>query len=266
MKNILVAVGAGLLVGALALGSIVGTYSYCQSEPRHETVYTQEAEGFQVGITAPTEVKLGDLVILEVTGEAAASYKWKIVPESDNFLVIDNGKRAVFSHGIEGNFMFILAAAKDGDVDVVTHDLRVVGKPSYSGIETKVRQWVRGVNTTKDEAEKLANSFKTVAMVARSGQIRDIEGFIQATKVANQDAIGANLESWAPFRAALNQELTSKHEAGELPDLDAHIQYWIELSEALKAVPFEEGLKDGPAKIPGPSTGDNSRSSSRYSL
>jgi len=63
-------------------------------------------------IDAPTKVKAGDLVVLSVEESNAASFEWIVLPSTDNFLVIDQGRRAVFSCGEAGEFIFHCSSRK----------------------------------------------------------------------------------------------------------------------------------------------------------
>lgn len=191
----------------------------------------------KVVIKAPASVKAGDLVVLDVSGSNAMSFAWKVVPETANFLVIDGGKRAVFSNGTGGDFLFIVSAAKGDTVDVKTHTVKVDGPdgtPAPTDIASKVAAWCEPVEspTKRDEALKLAQSFSSVAAVITPAMTPEDIG--EATKKSNRDALGENVTKWEPFLISLMGELQSQAEAGNLPDTEAHAKAWRSIAEGLK--------------------------------
>lgn len=190
-----------------------------------------------VVIKAPAKVKAGELVVISVETSNATSFSWKVVPETNNFLVIEDGRRAVFSAGADGQFMFIVAAAKGDTVDVKTHIVTVVGAPApgpASDLNAKVASWCAKVESPskRDEAVKLAQSFLSVSAVISTGM--SPADIVEATKKANADALGDNINNWLPFLEGLQAELKSQATAGQLADGAAHAKAWRAIGEALK--------------------------------
>ncbi len=209
----------------------------------------------KVVIDAPATAKAGDLVVFSVLKSNANSFSWKIVPETKNFLVIDGGKRAVFSGGASGDFLVIVSGAKDNTVDVKTHKITVQGSdqpPSPNDISSKVPGWADGVTSPnkRDEAMKLAQSFLSVSSTIAAGVVTSPADIVEATKRSNRDALGeAGVKLWAPFLEALNLELKSQSEAGLLTDAEAHAKAWRSVGSGLKAyaeaMPKTTSIKTG---------------------
>jgi hypothetical protein len=200
----------------------------------------------KVLLTAPAEVQAGELVVLDVSESSATSYVWKVLPESKDFLVIDGGKRAVFSHGSSGTFLFIVSVAKGDTVDVKTHSMKVNGPdgpPAPANLSSKIAGWCENVKspTKRDDALKLGQSFRSVSSTIAAGVITTPADIVAATKRSNQEALGANVKHWEPFLTALQAELKAQAEAGNLPDSEAHVKAWRSIGDGLNK--YAESLK-----------------------
>jgi predicted secreted protein len=191
----------------------------------------------RVVLKAPDKAKVGQLVILDVSESTAASFKWELRTKSTNFLVIENGKRAVFTAEVGGEYTFVIAAAKGDTVDVVIHTVKVAGAPATPGddLPAKVASWSEPVTspTKRDDALKLAQSFSSLAAVIKPEMTP--EDIIEATKSSNRDALGDNLKHWAPFLDGLGSEMTKLSSAGQLNDAEAHKRVWKSIADSLGA-------------------------------
>lgn len=242
----------------LALSILIGAVTYTnrastpdkpdkddtgQVDPQPTPEPTPKPGGL-VEIVAPDKVKAGDLVILAADGDAD-SFSWQVIPATDNFLQIDDGRRAVFSSGSPGKFMFVLAVAKDGKVEVKTHTIQVGGgvpaptptpQPT-DALSMKIAAWCEAVDspTKRDDALKLSQSFISVAATISSGAIKTPQEILEVTKTANRVALGdAGVQAWAPFLESLRAELNALGKAGKLDDADAHAELWRAIGEGLK--------------------------------
>lgn len=214
-------------------------------------VFAQEynAVSAQVVIKAPAQAKVGQLVVLNVADSDAASFTWKVEPSTNNFLVIENGKQAVFSSEVGGDYLFIVGGGgHDGSVDVKTHLIHVIGPdgpvgPDVNTFAAKVAQWCEPVEspTKRDDALKLSQSFLSVSAIISSGVVTTPADMVEATKKSNQDALGDKVDNWVPFLQQLQAELKAQAEAGKLPDPAAHAAAWKAIGEALRQ--YAETLK-----------------------
>lgn len=205
------------------------------TSPAPEVVATEPAE---LVVDGRDSAKAGDLVVISVEESNAASFKWIMIPATDNFLVIDGGKRAVFSSGVGGTYQFIIACAKGDTCDVIVKTVVIEGQPAtpVDNLENRIIMWCKSIDspTQRDDALKLAQSFSSMAILAESGQIASPKDLVTATFKSNQGALGSKLDLWLPFRDGLAQELKSLAEAGELTDTQSHVVVWKSIASALQ--------------------------------
>ena len=229
-----------IITAALLLTTVasVGTTVYVNSTPSvvvNNGDQPDDPNAASVILKAPTKAKVGQLVVLDVSGSNANSFKWKLNQATSNFLVIDSGKRAVFSAETPGSYTFVIAGAKGDSVDVKVHTITVGDgtiDPSQD-MSTKVAAWSEPVMspTKKDDAVRLAKSFATVA-----GDIKDDttpDEIVEATKKSNRVALGDNLKNWEPFLTQLQAELKAASAAGKLTDAASHKKMWTSISDGL---------------------------------
>lgn len=205
----------------------------------------------EIIIEGPAEIKVGQLARLTVEKSNGKTFKWKVLPATDNFQVYDDGRRAVFSSPIIGEFVFIVASANDGDVDVKTLTIKVTNEggpigPSptptpvnpATGLAGKVYEWSKSVTSAnkKAEAGKLAESFSNIAKQIQDEQLTTADQIIAATKTGNQAALGNVLQSWVPFLEQLQKEMKTQAEAGLLVTPEQHAIMWRQIAEGLTNV------------------------------
>lgn len=219
------------------------------------TIYsglTQNLDGdeAEVIIAAPEEVKLGKLVVLDVSQSVGNKFEWMVVPETEDFLVIDEGRRAVFSSGVPGEFMFIVACAVNDSVDVKRHIVRVIGvtppppppnppqppvNPS-TALSKKVGTWCTTIQSPSrsGDAIKLAGAFEAVAAQIDAGTLVQPYDIITSTTEANRAALGEQLQAWIPFLRSLQAELEQRADDGLLVTPTQHSAVWKEIAKGLR--------------------------------
>lgn len=216
-----------------------------------------------VVIEAPAHIDVGQLATIDVSKSQAVSFSWKVVPETKNFRVIDNGRQAVFS-GTAGEYLFIVAAALGDTVDVKTHKITIgEGGPApgpepgpepeptpTNDLALKVAQWAATVQspTPRDDAMKLGQSFQSVASTISAGVLTEPAAILAATKNSNQSALGNHAAAWNPFMQSLNAELQMRASAGQLPDAEAHAVAWRSIGKGLQNYADSLGAKGKSAK------------------
>lgn len=184
-----------------------------------------------------TATKDGGLTILDATKSVGAKgYTWEIAPKGTRgFLVVDGGKRAVFAPGAPGNYTIVLAVAgADGQVDIAIESIGggPAPPPTPDTLETLVVQWAELVTspTKKADAEKLANSFATVASQLAAGAIdNDPEKILAATKSSYELALGASLTAWRPWLDKLGEWMDAN-------DSGAYVETWNAIAAGLRGV------------------------------
>lgn len=185
----------------------------------------------QVVLVAPSEVAPSQLVVLDASDSNADSITWSVVPATKDFLVIDGGARAVFS-AAKGEYLFIVAAAKGGSVDVKTHKIQVTeGAPDHS-LKAKVAEWAEPIQSPskRDDLIRLSQSFQSIASAVEVGGLNP-ENILQATKTSNQAALGPNAQYWQPLFTELTLYLNERAE--QLTDATSIAAEWRAISSAL---------------------------------
>lgn len=221
-------VGTGLVVFAVGAVGVLGGVKFFGDEGDSNDL---------VQISAPADAAVGQLVIIDATKSKAKSFKWIVVPETSNFLVIEDGRKAVFSEGRPGQYRFYIAGAAGDQVDAETHTIDVGGSaPSpVPGINQKVKAWVAQVNSAgkKSEQSALSASFSGVAAQIAAGVLKTPDDVIKSTAVANRGALGSSIDSWKPFADSLRTELNQLSQAGKLETMEQHADLWRQISAAL---------------------------------
>ena len=203
-------------------------------------VITQEPVEKQAKLVVegPTSANIGDLVVISVEKSQAKSFKWIVLPSTDNYLVIDEGKRIVFSSGVGGEFTFIVACGEGDSCDLAVHTVTIIGEAATpaQNLSSKIALWCDKVESTnkRDECLALAQSFSSVALVMEGGTLSTPEEIVKATFKSNRDALGESLDNWLPFRNGLADELTKMAADGYLTDTASHVEVWKAVAAALR--------------------------------
>jgi hypothetical protein len=222
----------------LTIGLSIGYTLRSHSDPIRVSTVQQIVPdgGAHITLKAPVNAKIGQLVVLDVSESVASTFKWELRSKNTNFLVIDNGKRAVFTAEVGGEYLFVVAAAKGDTIDVVIHTIKVAGGPAQptEDVAAKVAQWCAKIDYAqkRDDLLKLAQSFSSVSAII-SDQMTPAD-IVDATKKSNRDALGTNIQNWVPFLEGLQAELKALSESGKLPDSASHQKMWRAIADGLK--------------------------------
>ena len=250
MYRFFLAIAFVCLVGVVALPTVEFTanqstqQAYAQQRPiqapeERIPLTNDESDTIELEIVAPREVAAGDLVVLSVESNAV-SYEWIVLPSTDNFLVIDGGRRAVFSARDENrdvDYTFVCAAAKGDKVKVTHITIRVKGGAT-SAVSSKVRALCEKVDdspTKKGEAQRLSQSFLNVVVEMQKNPAMSVKEIGLMTRAQNQLALGDKMVAWTPFAEGLKDMLYQMAKAGELKSVDDHIKVWKEIADTLRA-------------------------------
>lgn len=89
---------------------------------------TYASEPVTVDIKGPRDAVCGDLVHLQaVTTGDARSFKWELIPDVGELLVLDGGRRAAFTNRNPGFYRIAVAVAGGGDmVDFCEHEVELI--------------------------------------------------------------------------------------------------------------------------------------------
>lgn len=202
--------------------------------PRPNEMIAQDGAVAKVVLNAPSSARVGELVRLDASGSSADSFKWLLVPESVDFEVYAEGKRAVFSARTTGEFLFVLAVAKDGEVDVITWKITVIGPPDAPAADASVGDWVVfwlwELNVTPQSKLALADNFDRIASL----NLVDAREWIYETSKSNREVLMAEYAAWEPFLKKLGGLLGELADSGQLTTPEDHARIWKEIAAALR--------------------------------
>jgi len=199
---------------------------------------TQDPTVAKLVITGPNKVSPGNLVVISVEGSDAKSFKWLILPSTNNYLVIEDGRRVVFSSGTGGTYTFIVACSLGDTCDLGIHTVTVTGESDkpVDSLTSKIALWCNDVQTDekRDECLALAQSFASVASEMEGGTLTTPLEIVRATFKSNKEALGDSLDNWIPFRDGLSTQLKKMAASKELTDVASHIRVWKAIAIGLR--------------------------------
>lgn len=196
-------------------------------------------KSFEIKVDAPTAVHTGELVVLDVSATGADSYAYSVTPPA-KCLTFDNGTKLVTALP-GGEYTFVIAAAKGGQVSIAEHTITVEGGPGppTPGPATFATRLKQAIATVKDEAKAehltaLGGTFSTVASMIGAGVLTDPEEIVTATLNLNTEALGDAHGAWKPVRDCISAEMSARAEAGDLETPEQHASVWKEIAALLK--------------------------------
>ena len=221
----------------------------------------------QIIIMAPEEAVIGELIRFDLSKSVAQSFKWIKIPETVDFEAYQDGQLAVFSARKSGDYIFIIACAYNGTVDVATHTITITGavKPDgpnnpdnpddsvdpddpigpgeYPNIakpasNTDLSQWIPywcSINKcTDDEADMLAMSFESIADQIEAGNLQTVDDIVKATADGNRAALGNSLIKWLPVLKEFQTAMKTLANQGKLSTPEQHRVIWLEVAKSLQ--------------------------------
>jgi hypothetical protein len=204
---------------------------------------TPRTDKAEVVIKAPDKVKIGDMIVIDLSESIGAGFDYKVIPEPPGLRVFNDGKTIVCGTGDKNvTYLFIVSCALAGDSNIKTHEIKVygadTGPPLHPGenIVGKVQEWCEDVQspTKRDDALKLAQSFASVAIIIEQDSFSSASELVQATATSNREALNGNIAHWTPVLNELMQELKAMAETGQLSDVKSHAQVWREVAQGLR--------------------------------
>ena len=195
----------------------------------------QEDQKAEVVIKAPTRVKVGDLIVIDLSESLGAGFDYEVEPMPPGLRTFDNGRIIVCGTGSENVvFNFMVSCALDGDSDIAIHKVTVTVDTSEDKVDivSKVAEWAALVDSpnTREDALKLSQSFSSVAVVIEQGTFKNTKDLVRATAMSNRDALNGNLEHWVPFLDALMLQLRSM----SISDVKSHAVVWRDVAAGLQ--------------------------------
>lgn len=205
---------------------------------------TPREDKAEVNIKAPDKVKVGDMIVIDLSESLGGGFDFAVEPMPPNLKTFNDGKIIVCGTGNKNvTYTFMISCALDGDSDISVHKVKVTGAaapgpppdPGQNVVE-KVKDWADGCDSPdkRDDAIKLAQSFASVAIIIEQDQFSTPAELVQATATSNRDALGDNLEHWTPLLDGLMTELKAMAQLGKLQDVKDHARIWRDVSKGLK--------------------------------
>lgn len=191
-------------------------------------------------LQAPDVCEIGELVTLDASASASPEVTWKVVrvdatlEECMDFKAF--GKVACFSAREASMWLVIVSGVgPDNQPIMMTHSITVDGGVPGPGpgpsIESKIKQWSRLVESdnTREEAIKLAQSFRALA-----GAELPVDKVLEATALANKQALGTSLQAWMPFLDKLGTHLDELAANDGLSTRDDYQRTWNAIADGIE--------------------------------
>lgn len=187
-----------------------------------------------INLTAPIECEVGELVRFDARESNVDALVWSIIPASDDFEMVDENRRAFFSARSPGEYLILIAGAKNGKAFLLHQTLTVTGKAiPDSELSTDIGKWL---NTVPDFPAKKAQTLAMASVFRKLAKSdTDLDTMLEATALANSAVIGeAYIENWIPFLESLGKELDRLDESHQLANREAYRMKWLEIASALE--------------------------------
>lgn len=191
------------------------------------------AQGLQVECSESCEV--GELVRIDARASDVQGLSWEVLPPTPDFEVITNERSdyALFSSRVPGEYLIIIAGAKDGQAFLKYVKLVVIDPGQSPGIAVKMGQWLKLVkmptSAKVSTAKKVSGVFRTLA----SADL-EVAKILEATASANKAALGDDLEAWRGFLDALGTELDFLLAEGKLNTREQYATTWKLIASELE--------------------------------
>lgn len=188
-------------------------------------------------LSAPAVCDTGVLVRLGICDSDVEGVKWKVLPETPNFEVIEQGRRAFFSSPDPGSYLFIVAGAKGGQAFLVHHTLIVEGDepgpgPKTMSLTPRVRQLVARIPDYPKKRDHMVAVADVFTKMAESDE--SIEKIQEATALSTTAVLGSDFEKWRSILDKLGALLDGYTEKGLLVTRDQYSEAWLQIAKGLQ--------------------------------
>lgn len=186
-------------------------------------------------VVVETTVDEGAFIVVDARDTNAKTIQWRVSPGT-TYRVFENGRVAICGTGGSKIHKFMVIAVKDNDVIIKEYVISVVQPSKFQSMLHPIIQseYLKIISKYReDDAEKLANVFKSLALQVRSGEITDIQDLMTRTKNTNKAVLGDRVEVWTPLLLVLGEKLQSLSENGDLPDSESLFDVWLTVHNSL---------------------------------
>lgn len=197
----------------------------------------------EIVMSAPDKVLVGDLVQVHASESTAKSFKWIITGVKEgNYVIVDNGQRAIIGANAEGEISVTLAAAIADTVDLKAIVIEVVNPnkllvvPEDSPLRDKIQVIIANINTADkaDQQRALSQAFSNVASLIESGVLTDRQKVVDYTSQLTRAAVSANPTEWEPVLIAVEEHVAEVVRRNKLATVQDHVSVWREISNAIQ--------------------------------
>jgi len=187
-----------------------------------------------INLTAPIECEVGELVRFDARDSDVDALVWSIIPASEDFEMVDENRRAFFSARSPGEYLILIAGAKNGKAYLLHQTLTVTGTAiPETGLSVEIGKWL---NTVPDFAEKEAQTLAMAGVFRKlATSDTEFETMLDATALAISAVIGeAYIDNWIAFLENLEKELDRLDGSHQLANRKAYRMKWLEIASALE--------------------------------
>lgn len=186
----------------------------------------------KIQLSGPDSYQIGDLIELDASSSKVSNLNWTIIPPSDNFKIIEDNRKVVFS-GKGENYTIVVMGCRGWKIDYLVHYLNngksKQNQNELNPFQTQLLSWLPD-SFNNDSILKLAENFDNVASLIESGELQNIDDIIQATSFGNRNI--ADLNKFKLFLDKLQFYLENWSPGKNIKD---HLIKWKEISQALRA-------------------------------
>lgn len=236
------------LVAAVSFASYTsGWFSYYLSvtEPQlfeHDTLLVPEDEDWKIQLNVTNICGVGELVRIDLRKSTVATTLVVVtIPDllaTEDFEIIEEGRRAFFSSRVPGEFLVIVAGAKNDKPYLLYQRISVEGdgdtpSPIVVSLSTKVAGWVRKVEAYE---QRNAHGLALVGVFTRLSDSSDvaIDDMLEATALANSAVLGSDLSKWEGFLDGLGTTLDDYLNADQLSTREDYRQVWKQIAKGIR--------------------------------
>jgi hypothetical protein len=180
---------------------------------------------------------VGELIRLDLTDSTVDGITWQVLPPTPDFEVIEQGRRALLSGRAPGEFLLMMAGAKEGKAYLIYTRIRIRGEvptpAPVSNLTRSVAEWM-GLVAKYDDRETHARAMADVFRKLSTRSEIEVDKILEATALANSALLGENVAEWHPFLDRVGTELDELSEAGELDTREQYKTVWEEIASGIE--------------------------------
>ena len=195
----------------------------------------------KIVLNAPTICEVGELVRIDLHDSTVVTTLLVVtIPGlqiTEDFEIIEDGRRAMFSSREPGEYVVMVAGAKGDEPFLAYQRISVEGdtsaNPKRPNLGRQVSQWVRRVKPyekRRDHGKALADVFRTTADQADV----NVDGMLEVTAHANSAVLASDFEKWKVFLDGLEDALDKLIEDDQLQSREQYRTVWYDIAKGIE--------------------------------